>query len=287
MPELPEVELVKRDLSAVEGLTVDEVTVSDYVTSGHEAGRKTIIKQPVPLFVGEMTDAEIIKVGRRGKYLYFILKKFEETYYLMSHLGMSGGYFHVRSFNDIQELNYRKHWQVQFTLSDGTFLVYSDIRRFGEMQVVPSFSSFLPLSAMAPEYTDAASREYFLHQLSKDKYQNKQIKAVIMDAGVIPGVGNIYASESLYSAGILPSRKVRYISKARLNTLFDEIVNVFELSLLNGGSTISDYRSLSGSSGKMQDRFNVYQKKTCLKGHEIKTKIIAGRNTFYCTNCQK
>lgn len=287
MPELPEVELVKRDLNGIEGQTIQDVTLSDFVKNGHASGRKTIIKMPLELFAGEMTGAEIVKVGRRGKYLYFILKKSDDIFYMMSHLGMSGAYFHVQSFQDIKELNYKKHWQVQFRLSDGSILIYSDIRRFGEMQVIPSFNGFMPVSEMAPEYTDETARMYFMTQLSRDKYQNKAIKALIMDSRIIPGVGNIYASESLYASGILPSRKVKFISQHRLNRLFDEIVNVFEMSLSQGGSTISDYRSVSGESGQMQDRFKVYQKKVCPKGHDIKTKVIGSRNTFYCTTCQK
>lgn len=287
MPELPEVELVKRDLNGIEGQTIQDVTLSDFVKNGHASGRKTIIKMPLELFAGEMTGAEIVKVGRRGKYLYFILKKSDDIFYMMSHLGMSGAYFHVQSFQDIKELNYKKHWQVQFRLSDGSILIYSDIRRFGEMQVIPSFNGFMPVSEMAPEYTDETARMYFMTQLSRDKYQNKAIKALIMDSRIIPGVGNIYASESLYASGILPSRKVKFISQHRLNRLFDEIVNVFEMSLSQGGSTISDYRSVSGESGQMQDRFKVYHKKVCPKGHDIKTKVIGSRNTFYCTTCQK
>lgn len=287
MPELPEVELLKRGLIDVEGQEIFDVKISDFVKKGHQTGKKTIIKQSVESFISGVLNTEILKVGRRGKYLYFILKKDGRTYYMMSHLGMSGAFFHVRSFEEITEWNYKKHWQVLLELSDGSILVYSDIRRFGEMQVVPSFQKFLPLAEMAPEYTDETAREFFITQLSREKFQDKPVKAVIMDSRVVPGVGNIYASESLYRAGILPARKVKNISKARLNQLFEEITSVFELSLVNGGSTISDYRSVSGESGEMQNKFKVYQKKQCPKGHEIKTKIISKRNTFYCTTCQK
>jgi formamidopyrimidine-DNA glycosylase len=287
MPELPEVELVKRGLTAVEGQAIDRIKVSDFVEAGHKADKKTIIKQPLDRFLTSVINACILKIGRRGKYLYFILERAGVTYYLMSHLGMSGAFFHVAAFNDIKELNYRKHWQVVFHLSDGSMLVYSDIRRFGEMQVIPSIHAFLPLSEMAPEYNDETAREYFLTQLSREKYQHKPIKAAIMDSRIVTGVGNIYASESLYNAGILPTRKVEFISQKRLNRLFDEICRVFELSISSGGSTISDYRSVSGEAGKMQDRFKVYQKKECPKGHALKTQVIANRNTFYCTTCQK
>lgn len=286
MPELPEVELVKRDLSSVENLTIDKVTVSDFVKDGHSVNKRTIIKQPVDEFLMQVAGSKILKLGRRGKYLYFILKG-EQPFYLVSHLGMSGAYFHVNSLGDIEEVNFKKHWQVIFELSDGTLLVYSDIRRFGEMRCVSSFNAFPPVAKMAPEYTDAGAREYFTEKLGHPKFHNKQIKAAIMESEVIPGVGNIYASESLYNAGILPTRKVRNISDKRLYLLFEAIRDVFETSLSHGGATISDYRSVSGGQGGMQHRFNIYGLKECPEGHAVKTRIIAARNTFYCTTCQK
>src|SRR5699024_6590756 len=116
----------------------------------------------------------------------------------------------------------------------------------------------------------------------------KTIKAVIMDSSVIPGVGNIYASDALFASGILPTKKAGSLSVKRLAELHAEIVLIFEISIRSGGSTSSDYRGVSGQSGSMQERFKIYQKKKCaFCGSDVRTKVIATRNTFYCTKCQR
>ncbi len=287
MPELPEVELVKRELATVPGLSIDEVEVSDKVTAGHNAGKLTIVKEPVDVFINNTENKKIISLGRRGKYLYFVLQDDREVKYLIGHLGMSGAFFHLNSLDDIVEMNFKKHWQVIFRLSDGTMLVYADIRRFGELRTIDRLSDFLPVVRMAPEYDDEAAPRHFIEAVRHPGNAGKAIKAVIMDSTVVTGAGNIYACESLYDSGILPTRKAGNVSVKRLERLFRAIVDVFELSLSQGGSTISDYRSSTGGSGEMQNRFKVYQRKTCPKGHDITTKVIAGRNTFYCTKCQR
>ena len=289
MPELPEVELVKRELAPrVQGRTIEGTDLSEFVNNGHRTGRKTIIKQDIETFKERVAGASIIKVGRRGKYIYFVLEKNNDIFHLVGHLGMSGAIFAVDNMDDIDNVNFRKHWQVVFRLDDSSLMPYCDIRRFGEMSLVDRLNDFLPFSRMAPEYTDEESAAYFLDRVKDQKNSRKMIKAVIMDSTVIPGVGNIYASEALYAAGILPTRKCANISVKRLARLHQEIINVFELSLSKGGSTISDYRGVSGQSGNMQNGFRIYQKKKCGQcGSDVKTKVIAMRNTFYCTTCQR
>ncbi|AKG74233.1 bifunctional DNA-formamidopyrimidine glycosylase/DNA-(apurinic or apyrimidinic site) lyase [Salinicoccus halodurans] len=289
MPELPEVELVKRELSrSVEGRKIESVELSDYVYKGHDTGRKTIVKQDLGEFREMMPGASILKVGRRGKYLFFILEKSDEIFHMIGHLGMSGAFFITGSLEEIENLNYRKHWHVLFNLDDNALMSYCDIRRFGEMSTVKRLNDFAPFRRMAPEYTDPDSLSYFLERARNEQNSKKSVKAVIMDSSVIPGVGNIYASEALFASGILPTKKAGSISVERLRRLHEEIVNVFEVSLSSGGSTISDYRGVSGQSGSMQDRFKIYQKKRCSQcGGDVKTKVIATRNTFYCTKCQR
>lgn len=289
MPELPEVELVKRELAPrAEGRTIEGTELSEFITNGHRADRKTIIKQDIDAFKERITNASIIRIGRRGKYIYFVLEKNDDIFHLVGHLGMSGAFFSVNSMDDIGSPNFRKHWQIVFHLDDGTLMPYCDIRRFGEMSLVDRLNDFTPFSRMAPEYTDEDSLAFFLDKVKQQKNVNKMIKAAIMDSSVIPGVGNIYASEALYASGILPTKKCGNISAKRLAKLHQEIINVFELSLSRGGSTISDYRGVSGASGNMQDGFKIYQKKKCEQcGSDVKTKVIATRNTFYCTTCQR
>ncbi len=289
MPELPEVELVKRELKrSVEGRKIEQIELSDYVYNGHAEGKMTIVKQSLATFTEKLQDASILKVGRRGKYLFFVLEKSDELFHMVGHLGMSGAFFITQSLEEIEDLNYRKHWHVLFNLDDCSLLSYCDIRRFGEMSILERLNDFPPFRRMAPEYTDPDSLSYFLEKARNEQNSKKPVKAVIMDSSVIPGVGNIYASEALFSSGILPTKKAGNISIERLSKLHKEITNVFEVSLLSGGSTISDYRGVSGQSGSMQDRFKIYQKKRCSQcGSDVKTKVIATRNTFYCTKCQR
>ncbi|MFA7744966.1 bifunctional DNA-formamidopyrimidine glycosylase/DNA-(apurinic or apyrimidinic site) lyase [Salinicoccus roseus] len=289
MPELPEVELVRRALEKeVEGASIEAVAFSNFVNKGHATSRKTIIKQDLDTFHSNVSGATIRKVGRRGKYLYFIMEKSDEIFHMVSHLGMSGAFFVTDSIEAIADRNYRKHWQVAFRLEDGRTLSYCDIRRFGEMLTVGRMGDFPPFERMAVEYTHPDSLVDFIDRARAPANRNKAIKAVIMDSAVIPGVGNIYASEALFTSGILPTRKAGNISVKRLMALHKAIADVFDLSIENGGSTISDYRGVSGEKGSMQDRFHIYQKKSCSScGGPVKTKTIATRNTFYCTKCQR
>ena len=286
MPELPEVELVKRSLTSLIGLEIKDVVLSQTVIDGHKNNRLTIVRESIDDFL-KVKNTKIVNIKRRGKYMYFELINDDEMFYMISHLGMSGGFFIVNHLDEITETNYKKHWHVQFKLSSGQILVYSDIRRFGEIRTIKNLDDFLPFKDMAPEYTEETAKNYFVETLKSKRYENSFIKAIIMDSKIIPGVGNIYASEALYRSGILPTRRVKNISKKRLELLFDKIVEVFELSLTAGGSTISDYRSTSGESGNMQTKFTVYGQKYCPFGHEIKTKVIGQRNTYYCTKCQR
>lgn len=286
MPELPEVELVKRDLEKIVGFEIIDYELSDYVLNGHKGNKRTIVKQSLQEF-NRVQYSTIYSLGRRGKYMYFSLRKEQSDFNLVAHLGMSGAFFIVNNLDEITEKNFKKHWQVIFRLSNGQILVYSDIRRFGEMRIVDSIEGFKPIAEMAPEYTEPSARAHFINTLKSGRYDESFIKPIIMDARILPGVGNIYASEALYISHILPTKRVKNISRERLSNLFDAIVEVFELSLSYGGSTISDYRSVTGGSGEMQNKFKVYGLKTCPEGHELKTKVMSGRNTYYCTKCQR
>ena len=107
MPELPEVELVKRELSTVQNLKIEKVEVSEKVKNGHNSGKLTIVKEPVDTFTGNTENMNIISLGRRGKYLYFILQNDHQVKYLIGHLGMSGAFFHLKGLDEIVEQNFR------------------------------------------------------------------------------------------------------------------------------------------------------------------------------------
>ncbi|MDJ1088105.1 bifunctional DNA-formamidopyrimidine glycosylase/DNA-(apurinic or apyrimidinic site) lyase [Macrococcus caseolyticus] len=290
MPELPEVEHVKRGIEPhITGERIIDVHFSDAVSNGKTQGKETIVKGlSLDAFKERCIDTHIESVMRRSKYIIFKLKGKDGNRYMVGHLGMTGAYFVVPSIDDIIVPNYKKHWHVTFTLSSSMKLVYSDIRRFGELRMLDE-SQFAHFDAtIAPEPFSEEGRAHYISALHLPKYQDKPIKQVIMLHSVVSGCGNIYACEALHNAGINPNITVKKLSEKRRTLLYEHIVDVLNEGILYGGSTISDYRNAQGESGTMQNRFKVYGKKICgTCGNEIKTKVIATRNTHYCTHCQK
>lgn len=290
MPELPEVEGVVNSLKpVVTGKTIKEVYVSSVIRSSKNAGKQAIIKEmDVDSFCASLIGMVIYKVVRRSKYIYFHLKNNNEIKLLVNHLGMTGAWFYVKSLDHITEEKFRKHVHVTFHLDDGMLLVYSDIRRFGEMRVLEAEEQFPPLLLMAPEPFEDSALYYFLEMVKKPKYFKKTIKEVIMDGHVISGCGNIYATEALFRMHIHPARTVNRISEKRLIQLFHQIVVVLNESISAGGSSISDYRNINGEAGGMQDRLQMYSKKHC-PNCLISTKqvVLGGRNSWFCPSCQR
>lgn len=289
MPELPEVEGVVRQIRPVSiGKKIEAVEVSDTIRLSKTNGKEAIIKRmEADGFIESLVGAQIIRVERRSKYIYFTLRN-EEEFLLVNHLGMSGAWFYVDQLQSIPEDKFRRHVHVVLTLSDGNLLAFSDIRRFGEMRVLREEADFPPLLLMAPEPFAAVALDHFLVMAESPKYKNKAIKEVIMDGQVISGCGNIYATEALFKMKIHPKRSAGRISKKRKVELFETVVAILLESIEAGGSTISDYRNINGESGSMQNRFGMYGKKQCpVCGTATKTMKIGGRASVYCPTCQK
>lgn len=290
MPELPEVEGVVRDLRPiVEGKTIETVSLSDVVYTSHEAGKQAIVKNAKPsqfeLLVRDMT---IDKLERRSKYIFFHLKKNDERFILVNHLGMSGAWFVVNDVLEITEEKFRKHIHAIFTLASGELLVYADIRRFGELRFIKEIADHPPLLKMAPEPFDKIACDFFLMQSEKTKFAKKPIKEVIMDGQVISGCGNIYATEALFKMLIHPGKITNELSREQKTELFHVICDVLQESIDSGGSTISDYRSINGGAGTMQHRLKMYGKKQCVVCEtNTESLVIAGRTSTYCPQCQK
>ena len=289
MPELPEVEGVVRSLApAASGRTIQRVTVSKTVIASKEAGKEAIVKGlPVDQFTRALEGYTIEAVTRRSKYIYFHLVNETTCRLLVSHLGMTGAWFVVQSVEDITEQKFRNHVHATFEFEDGNLLVYSDIRRFGELRLLTCEEDHLPLTLMAPEPFAEGAEAYFLDKAATDKYKKKPIKEVIMDGQVISGCGNIYATEALFRTGIHPKRAAGRVSHARKKQLFQEIVSVLNESIEAGGSSISDYRNINGEAGDMQNRLKMYGRKTCPTCGSDTTSIqIANRTSTYCKKCQ-
>ena len=290
MPELPEVEGVVRDLKPlVEGKTIESVALSEVVYNAAALGKQCIVKNADPSdFELVVSGMKIARVTRRSKYIFFHLEKGGEEFLLVSHLGMTGAWFVVDDVAAITEPKFRKHVHAIFTLDTGELLVYSDIRRFGELRFMKEAADHPPLMQMAPEPFDEHACEYFLAKSELPKYAKKPIKEVIMDGQVISGCGNIYATESLFTMRIRPTCKTSQISKKRKIELFQAICAVLQESIENGGSTISDYRSVNGGAGSMQERLKMYSKKICPACQAAtESVVIAGRTSTYCPSCQK
>jgi formamidopyrimidine-DNA glycosylase len=289
MPELPEVEGVVRALAPVAtGRTILGVTVSETVIQSKQLGKEAVLKGiTTEDFVVDMVGMTITAVTRRSKYIYFHLMKEGYTCLLVSHLGMTGAWFKVESIDDITEMKFRNHVHVIFKMDDGGLLVYSDIRRFGEIRLIGCEADYPPLLKMAPEPFDSDACGHFLEFAATPKYARKPIKEVIMDGHVLSGCGNIYATEALFRMKIHPARTAERVSLKRKNELFNVIVAILQESIDAGGSSISDYRNINGEAGTMQDRLKMYGRKVCYEcGSATKSMKIAGRTSVYCPSCQ-
>ncbi|MDO5375536.1 MAG: bifunctional DNA-formamidopyrimidine glycosylase/DNA-(apurinic or apyrimidinic site) lyase [Staphylococcus rostri] len=290
MPELPEVEHVKRGIVPhVVGQRITDVTFSEKVIAGKAIGKETIIKGiDLDAFKQYCIGYTIEDVTRRSKYLLFTLQKDTSVRTLISHLGMAGGFFVAQEVADIVIPNYRKHWHVVFHLDNGLKLIYSDIRRFGEIRNVAALSEYPSIIEIAPEPFSEEAESHFLSRFAHKKYQKMPIKQMILEHRVIAGCGNIYACEALFDAGINPHTVASTLTVDQRQKVFHSVVKVLEMGIQSGGTSISDYVHADGQRGTMQNQLKVYKQKTCsVCGGDIATAIIGGRNTHYCEQCQR
>ena len=256
MPELPEVENIKFGLEEVViNKKILDVKYSSVVKESHKLNKMAIVKQDIEYFSENVIGKKIEKLSRRGKYLYFTLNEG----FIITHFGMTGAFFLVKDIAEITNKNYFKHQHVIFELSTGEKLVYSDIRRFGD----------------------------FLDKLAENKYKDQSIKALLLEGNVFCGCGNIYDCEVLYRQKIHPLTKASELSKKKKESLFKELVDILDLAIREGGSTISDYVHADGGEGNMQNFHQIYGKKVCPLGHDVENVTIKGRSSHFCPICQK
>ncbi|MEE3343639.1 MAG: DNA-formamidopyrimidine glycosylase [Bacilli bacterium] len=273
MPELPEVETVRRGL---------ELKVKDRVIRDVKIYHDGIIEYPsVKEFRNRIKNQRINDIDRYGKWLMFVL----DDYYLLSHLRMEGKY-NIRDVSD--ELN--KHEHVVFLLDDDTELRYMDVRKFGKMHLIEKdeISVKGPLVGLGLEPWDKNLNVKYL----KDKYSSKKlpIKSVLLDQSIVVGIGNIYADEILFLSGINPLTKAMNINKDKLRSIIDNTRIVLEKAIDEGGTTIRSYSSVDGIHGMFQQELNVHTKEgeKCPRcGNIIKKIKVGGRGTYYCDKCQK
>lgn len=271
VPELPEVETTRRGIEPhVTGARVKEVIV-----------RRWDLRQPVSPTLAEIEGRRIVSAGRRSKYL---LLGIDDGSTVLIHLGMSG------SLRVIPEGEpWKTHDHVAITLSTGRQLRFHDPRRFGlvlHFRGDPAYHELL--AGLGPEpLGDEFGLDEFMAACRK---RSAPIKQVIMDAHVVVGVGNIYASEALFRAGIRPTTPARKLSRPRLKKLLEAIRTVLAEAIHQGGTTLRDFLKSDGEPGYFRQRLMVYDRKgePCrICGCPIRHAVIGQRSTYWCPQCQK
>jgi len=271
MPELPEVETTRRGISPrIKHKTIENVTI-----------RHRQLRWPIPANLKAKCKGQIIKdVSRRGKYLLIKL----DTGTIIMHLGMSGS-LRVIDCNIPPE----KHDHIDIVLNTDKCLRLRDPRRFGAVL----FTTGDPLEHkllkhLGPEPLEKDFNATYL--FNKSRKRNLAVKLFIMDSKVVVGVGNIYASESLFKAGIHPKKAAGKITKEQYASLARAIKSVLKAAIKSGGTTLRDFTSSDGSPGYFSQSLKVYGRKgePCSKcGKTITHSVIGQRATYYCTHCQK
>lgn len=270
MPELPEVETVRRSLTPVcLGRQLRRITV-----------REPRLRWPVaPDLAQQLEGQHIHGIDRRGKYLLFRLDHGS----LIVHLGMSGRLQRVE-----QNTPCGKHDHCDLDLNDGHSLRFTDPRRFGALLFSETPESHPLIASLGLEPLEANFDAKTLHQLTRNR--RVAIKAFLMDAHQIVGVGNIYANEALFRAGIRPQLPTGKLSHPRAERLVIAIKSVLTEAIAAGGSTLRDYVDGLGQAGWFQQSYFVYGRggETCrVCGTPIKLSRIGGRATTWCPHCQK
>jgi len=274
MPELPEVETIKEQLK-------------------NKLLQKKIVKAEVFDKIGDskinsLSQAKIINVFRRAKYLIIGLNDSKKTEnYLIAHLGMTGHFHYLTKVQQTKEKmeECSKFVIAKFYLDDGAILTYNNMRKFGFIKTA------------TPEQFEKLNKELGSEPLDKDftaekfremleKKKNSRIKTLLMDQHFISGLGNIYAQEALYYAGIKPERTVKSLLIKETEKLHQEIVRILKKAIEHKGSTVDNYSHLEGA-GDFQNYLAVYQKDKCPKGHPVKREEMGGRGTSYCPICQR
>ena len=281
MPELPEVETVRRGLAPVmEGQRIERVVQN-----------RANLRFPFPeRFAERLTGAQIMHLGRKAKFLTLALSTDEV---LVMHLGMTGrftvvgdklGAFHHETGTD------PRHDHVVFHLESGARVTYNDPRRFGFMELWPAaqFQAYPRLMAMGPEPLSNGFSEAYLNAALKGR--KTPIKSALLDQSVIAGLGNIYVCEALWRAGVSPRRSAATIPGQRAARLVPAINDVIAEAIAAGGSSISDFASASGELGYFQHSFAVYDREggACRNcGKPVQRIVQSGRSSFFCSACQR
>ncbi len=271
MPELPEVENLVVELSE---------RLGNRKISGAEVRNPSILETPREWLEKEIRGKEIVRVGRRGK---FIEMRLSGNFILWFHLGMTGQLLLKESVSNPPHT----HFILSFAGSEER-LIYRDVRRFGRIALTPAAEEALPegVKRLGPEPWDWDEKGF----ISLMKGRRARIKSLLLNQTIVAGLGNIYADESLHRAGIHPMKRAGQVPRARLSRLHQAMREVLEEAIRFGGSSIDDYLHLDGGKGQFQEFHQVYGRTgercdTC--GTLIRTARLSGRSSSYCPRCQR
>ncbi|UMA64902.1 bifunctional DNA-formamidopyrimidine glycosylase/DNA-(apurinic or apyrimidinic site) lyase [Roseivivax marinus] len=283
MPELPEVETVRRGLLPVmEGARIEKARVN-----------RPDLRWPFPPRMAErLTGARIERLERRSKYLLAALDTGET---LLMHLGMSGRILvsgdplgHFVHDHPAPE----KHDHVVFDMQGGARVTFNDPRRFGAMDLMESAGrdAHPLLAALGPEPLGNAFSEP--HLVAALEGRNTPIKSALLDQKIVAGLGNIYVCEALFRTGIHPARRAGRLSARRRASLVPAIRDVLSDAIAAGGSSLRDYRRADGELGYFQHSFDVYGREgaPCRRDGcdgTVRRIVQSGRSSFYCARCQR
>ena len=289
MPELPEVEVVKRSLTdKIRKLVVERITVKD------EKLRYRINKNKLKVLLG----LKIIKILRRSKFLLFV---FEKNTVMLVHLGMTGKFFFINDkaikhktsfYYNIDESRDNKHNRLIFSLSNKQKLIYNDIRKFGFIKILDKkqLNDNFHLKNLGPEpLSNSFDFKYFKNYLIN---RNRTIKDILMDQKFVSGLGNIYVNEVLFLSKVKPTKKTHLIKNKEIHKIIKNTKKTLKKAISLGGSSLRDFSSSDGKKGEFQQYFYVYARKgeNCLNKNcnkKIIKTVIGNRATFYCPKCQK
>ena len=286
MPELPEIEIVKRSLFK----KVNKAKIVNVKINNKNLRYKITHALPKKLI-----NEKILKISRRSKYLIFHFK----NKLLLAHLGMSGKFLIIRSkdkkmfktsfYYDLDIL--AKHNHIHFILNNGLELIYNDVRRFGFFKLFENIKlkEITNLKKLGPEPFSVLFCIKYFQKFTKNRKKN--IKNLLMDQTFVSGLGNIYVNEALFLSKIHPLRQCNNLERNSIKNLVYNIRKVLKVAIDQGGSSIKDFKNAYGKSGNFQQFFNVYgqENKDCsrisCKG-KIKKISISNRSSFYCDMCQ-
>ena len=289
MPELPEVEVVKKSLeSKIKNLVIKNVKIND----GNL--RYKLKSKELPKICG----LKIKKIERRSKFLLFYLNKF---FVILIHLGMTGKFFYIDNkkkkyktsfyyyFNEKKDV---KHDRVIFNLQDKKKLIYNDVRKFGFLKLlnIKNHKNNFHLKSLGPEPLSAKfCNKYFTKYIEN---KNKSIKNILMDQKFVSGLGNIYVNEILFFSKIKPTRNVANLKNTEINKIIFYTKKILKKAIIAGGSSIKNFSSSDGKKGGFQESFKVYGRKdkNCSNSDcsgKIVRAFLNNRSAFFCPKCQK